>query len=179
MRSWAAASSTSSGSAGSEPDFSSSICSIRRASRPAGVAADLLVAQRQLFDPVEQQGEALGAAEHAEHRVEPRGRRVVAQQPLAERLPGADPELFERPVEQLLDAAAQAARGGAGGREDEDPLGAGSLLDQAGEAAGEHLALAGPGLADQQQRAGAVADRPLLGLGESKHGPTLPGGRPP
>ena len=148
----------------------------QQAGEQAGrVAADLVAPQRELVEAVEQQRQALGRPEDAEEGIEARGGRVLAQQSLAELLPGADPELFQGAVEQLLDSLAQALRGGPGRGEDEDPLRRGALRDQALEAPRQDLGLAGPRLADQQERAGAVADRALLGLGEGKHGPTLPG----
>ena len=139
-----------------------------------GVAADLLVAERQLVEAVEQHRQPLGRAEHVEEGVEAGRGRVLAQQPLAELFPGADPELFERAVEQCLDPLAQALGGGSGRGEDEDAVRRGALLGEALEAPRQHLGLAGSRLADQQERAGAVADRALLGLGKGKHGPTLP-----
>ncbi len=69
------------------------------------VAADLVAAQRQLVEAVEQHRQPLGGAEDVEEGVEPGRLGVLAQEPLAERLPGADPELLEGPLEQRLDAS--------------------------------------------------------------------------
>ena len=60
------------------------------------VAADLVPAQRQLVEAVEQHRQPLGRAEHVEEGVEAGGLGVLAQQPLADRVPAADPELLER-----------------------------------------------------------------------------------
>ena len=69
---------------------------LQQAGQQAGrVAADLVAAQRQLVEPVEQQRQPLGRAEDVEEGVEARRGRVLAQQPLAELFPGADPELLE------------------------------------------------------------------------------------
>ena len=64
-----------------------------------GVAADLLVPERQLVEVVEEHGEPLCRAEHIEEGIEAGGGRVLAQQALAELLPGADPELLQGAVE--------------------------------------------------------------------------------
>ncbi len=77
------------------------------------VAADLLAAQRQLVDALEQDREAVGGADGLEEGVEAGVGRVLAQQALAERRVGPDPQLLEGDLEQGLDAAAQ-PRGGRG-----------------------------------------------------------------
>ena len=104
---------------------------------------------------------------------------MLAQKPLAERVPVADPELLEGSVQQRLDALAQPLRGGSGRGEDQDALGAGPLGGKAGEPPRQHLGLAGPGRSQHQQRAIAVRDGALLRFGQSEHGPTLPSGRSP
>ncbi len=147
--------------------------------QPGRVAADLAVAQRQLVEPVEQDRQPLGRAEHVEEGVEAGGARVLAQQPLAELLPGADPELAAALGEQRLDSPPQAQRRRSAGAEDEDRLGVLPVADQAGEAPRDRLGLAGAGRADQQQRPRVVADGALLGLGEGEHASTLPSGRRP
>ena len=67
------------------------------------------LAQRQLVEAVEQHRQPLGGAEHVEEGVEAGGLGVLAQQPLADRVPGADPELLVGVVEERLDALAAAA----------------------------------------------------------------------
>ncbi len=64
--------------------------------QPGRVAADLVAAQGKLVETVEEHRQALGRAEDVEEGIETGGRRVLAQEPLADRLPGADPELLER-----------------------------------------------------------------------------------
>jgi len=147
--------------------------------QPRRVAADLVAAQRQLLEPVEQHRQPLGAAEHVEEGVEARRIGVLAQQPLAEHVPVADPELLERSVQERLGALAQPLRGGSGRGEDQDTLGAGPLGGKAGEPPCQHLGLAGPRRSEHQQRTIAVRDGAFLGFGQGEHGSTLPSGCPP
>ncbi len=125
------------------------------------VAADLVPAQRQPVEAVEQQRQPLAPAQHVEEGVEPGLLGVVAQDPLADRVPAADPELLERPLQQRLAAFAQAAGGGLAGGDHQHALGPRPGRDQAGEAAGEQLGLAGARGAEDQQRPLAVGDRAI------------------
>ena len=179
MRSWAAQSSASSGSGGSEPDLQLVDLLEQVGDHARRVAADFAVAQRQVVEAVEEDREPLGAAEHVEEGVEAGGGRVLAQQALAELVPGAHPELLVGVAEQCLDAVSQALGGRPGGGEEKDAVGRDALLDQPREASCQGLGLARPGGAAQQQRALVVGDRALLGLGEGEHVPTLAGGRGP
>ena len=61
---------------------------LQQARQQAGrVAADLVAAQRQLVEPVEQHRQPLGRPEHVEEGIEAGGLGVLAQQPLADRPP--------------------------------------------------------------------------------------------
>ena len=126
------------------------------------VSADLVVAQRQLVDSVEQHRQPLGRPDGLEERVQSRLGGVVAQQALADRLPGADPKLLEGPLQQRLGAVAQPPRRGARGGQHQHMLGPGSLGGQQGKPARQRLGLAGAGGAENQQRPLAVADRLVL-----------------
>jgi hypothetical protein len=130
--------------------------------QPGRVAADLLGPQRQLVDAVEQHRQPLGGAEHVEEGVEAGGLGVLAQEPLRDRLPGADPELLVGAFEQRLHSLAQPPGGGECGGEDENALGPGPLRREPREAAGQPLRLAGPGRPQQEQRPLGVGDCPLL-----------------
>ena len=143
------------------------------------VAADVVIAQRQVVDPVEQDGEPLGRAEDVEERVEAGGDRVAAEQPLADFVPGSDPELCPTAAEQVLDASAQITRGGPVGGEDENAVRLGAAPDQEGEATGERLCLARAGGSDEKQRPISMSDGALLSFCKGEHGPTLAGGEPP
>jgi hypothetical protein len=74
---------------------------------PSGVAADLVPAQGQVIDPVEQDREPVGGAHRGEERIATRLDRVLAQQHLPDLLVGVYPELGVRAVQQGLDASAQ------------------------------------------------------------------------
>ncbi len=87
--------------------------------QPGRVAADLVAAQRQRVEAVEQDREPLRPPEHVEEGVEPGRLGVLAQEALAELVPGADPELLIRGVEQRLAVVAQPPRGAAAGAEDQ------------------------------------------------------------
>ncbi len=141
--------------------------------QPRRVAADLVAAQRQLLEAVEQHRQPLGPAEHVEEGIEAGRVGVLAQQPFAERAPVADPELLERPVQERLGALEQPARGGPSRGEDQDTLGAGPLGGEAGEPPCQHLGLAGPRRPDDEQRAVVVEDCPFLRVGQGEHRPTL------
>ncbi len=114
-----------------------------------GVAADLTVAKGQIVEAVEHDRKALRRPEHVEERIEPGRRRVLAQQPLDDRLPSADPELLVAPVEKRFHPLAQALGCGPVRGEDEDSLGCDTLAGEPGEAAGKRLRLSGSGRAKQ------------------------------
>ncbi len=70
---------------GSRPRALSSVDPLEQAGEQARrVAADLVAAQRQLVEAVEQDREPVGGADGLEEGVEARLERVVAQQPLGE-----------------------------------------------------------------------------------------------
>ena len=72
-----------------------------------GVAADLMPAQGQLVNAVEQDREPVGETDGGEERVEAGLERVLAQQRLGGLLVGVDPELLVRAVEGRLGAVAK------------------------------------------------------------------------
>jgi len=136
---------------------------LQQAGHQAGrVAADLVLAQRQLIEPVKQHRQSLRPPQHLEERIEPRGIGVLAQQTLADRLPGADPELLVRSVQEGLHPLAQPLRGGAGGCQEQHAIRLRPLAGQPRQAAGQQLGLAGSRPAEHQQRPVAMSDRPLL-----------------
>ena len=94
--------------------MSRSIRAMTRAEQRRRAAAQVVAAQRQLVDAVEQQREPVGGRGGHHERVDPRLERLVAQQPRAEAVDGVDRQLLERPVaERVLDAGAQRVGGGA------------------------------------------------------------------
>ena len=97
-----------------------------------GVAADLVAAQRQLVEAVEEHRQPLRRAQHVEEGVEAGRLGVLAQEPLADRLPAADPELLERAVQERLGSFSQPPRGRPGRADHEHLLRWQSPLRRAG-----------------------------------------------
>ena len=112
-----------------------------------------MAAQRQRVEAVEQDGEPLGPAEHVEERIEPGRLGVLAQEPLAELVPGADPELLIRAVEERLAVVAQPPRRAAAGADDQRAIGRRPGRREVGQPPRQQLALARPGGAEHEQRA--------------------------
>ncbi len=145
-----------------------------RAEQRARVAAQVVVAQRQLLDALEQHGEAVGGRDRRRERVEPGLERLVVQQSRAEGLEGGDGQLLVAADEALLEALAQRVGRAARVGEHEDRLGRealGRVGRQPREALGEHVRLARPGAADDEQRTARVLDRGALRRGRRRgHG---------
>jgi hypothetical protein len=138
-----------------------------RAEHRARVAAQVVVAQRQIVDALEQHREPVGRGDRRGERVDAGLERLVVQQPCAEALEGRDRGLLGgRPAEPLLDPLAQRV---GGRREHEDALGrhrVGRALCEPGEALDERRGLACARTADDEQRPPAVLDGLVLGGGE-------------
>ena len=81
-----------------------------RAQRGARVAAQVVVAQRQVVDPLQQHGQPVGGADRRHERVEPGLERLVAQQARAEAVEGGDRELLVGALEPVLELARAARR---------------------------------------------------------------------
>src|SRR5665811_1983266 len=105
--------------------------------------------------------DVLGRAEHVEERVDASGGGLLAQQPLADALPCADPGLFAGLLgAQLVDPLAQSPRAGPISRQGQHRGAA-----QGGDAPCGGLGLAGAGRAAEQDRSPSAGVRraPLLG----------------
>ncbi|MFN8163746.1 MAG: hypothetical protein U0R26_07920 [Solirubrobacterales bacterium] len=140
----------------------------------AGVAADLVAAKGQLVEAVEQHRQALRRAEDVEERVEPGGLGVVAQDALADRVPAADPELFEGALEHRLRALAQPPRGGAGRADQQHATRCGAGRDEIAQPPGQQLGLAGSGGTEDEQGPVAVGDGAVaLARFRRRRGPLL------
>ena len=87
------------------------------------VAGEVVEAQRQLVDALEQHGQAVGGRRRGDERVEAGLERLVVQQPRAEPVDGVDGELVEAAVQLVLDRRAQAVGGGLRRGHGEDGLG--------------------------------------------------------
>ena len=68
--------------------------------QPSRVTADLVPAQRQLVEPVQQHRQPVGGADGGEEGVEPRLESVLSKQPLGEDFIGRDPELLVGKLDQ-------------------------------------------------------------------------------
>ena len=132
--------------------------------QPGRVAADLVTAQRQLVEMIEQDREPVRGADDGEERIEARVGRVVAQQALGDLLVGADPKLLARQRQELLDPAPQPRPRSSRSGQDEDPLGPLATGGQRDQALGQRLRAPAPGDASHQHRPVARGRRPRAGL---------------
>ena len=128
-----------------------------RAEHRGRPAAQVVAAQRQLVDAVQQQREAIGRRGGHRERIDPGLQRLVAQQPRAHAVDRQHRQLLERPVaERVLDAGAQRLGGGRGAREQQDLLGRGPARHEPGEAIDQRLRPAASRAAQDKQRPAAV-----------------------
>ena len=173
MRSWAAQSSASSGSAAPprlppppqpadrapiRPPSGRRSAASSRASRPAGLPRISWLRRGSSSRRSSSIARRSAGPSTSKKGSRPAALGVLAQQPLADLLPVADPELLVGPVEQRLDALAQPPGAWRGSRPGPAPAPAPSPPRPAGEAPRQRLGLAGPGRAEHQQRPLAVAD---------------------
>ena len=131
------------------------------------VAAEVMDAQGQLVDVLEQHGEPVGRADRRDERVEPGLERLVVQQPGAEAVDGVDGELLEAAGEQVLDPGAQRVGRRLAGGQGQDLLGRRPAVGgQPRVTVHERARLARPGRPDDEQRTAAVGHHGLLGRRE-------------
>ena len=140
-----------------------------RAQGGARVAAQVVVAQRQVVDPLEQHGEPVGGADRRDERVEPRLERLVVQEPGTDAMERGDGQLLVGARQAVLEPFAHGVGGGARVAEHEQRLGWGAFLHQVQEAFGEDGRLAGPGPAQHEQRAAGVLDGGALVGAQFEH----------
>ena len=132
-----------------------------------GIAEGTEALERQLEDPLAQEDDLLGLAEHAEVRVEAQVESAFAEDAVAEGVEGRDPGLGVTIRDELVHPLGHLDRGLLGEGEGEDLLGPRALArDEVGNAAGEHGGLARARARDDEQRALAVEDRLALGRRE-------------
>jgi hypothetical protein len=122
------------------------------------IAADLVVAQRQLADPVEQERQAVGGGGGSEERVDAGLERLVAQQLHAEGVERRDVQLLIGRLQQRLESLAHLGAGRAREGQGQNAVGGRALLDQPREAAGERAGLPGAGAGHHQQRPPGMGD---------------------
>ena len=140
-----------------------------RAEGGARVAAQVVVAQRQVVDPLEQHRQPVGGADRRDERVEPGLERLVVQQPRAEAVEGGDGQLLVGARQAVLEPFAQRVGGGRRVAEHEQRLGWGAFLHQVQEALGEDGRLAAPGPAQHEQRTAGVLDGGALVGAQFEH----------
>ena len=116
--------------------------------QPGRVAADLVAAQRQQSKRSSRTA-SRSALPSTSKKVEAGRLGVLAQQPLADRLPAADPELLIRPASSASERSRAAARWP--GSPITAPLGRRPGRREAGQPPRQELRLAGPGGAKHQQ----------------------------
>ena len=129
--------------------------------QPGGVAADLMAAQRQLVEVVEEQGEAVRRRGRLEERVDAGLERVVAEHPLGEARPGLHPELLEGAREQRGDPLPQDRLVGGALGDHGDPLDGDPLVGERCDPAGDQLGPPRPRGAEHQRGPLTVRERPL------------------
>ena len=140
-----------------------------RAERRTRVAAQVVVAQGQVVDPLEQHRQPVGGADRGGERVEARLERLVAQQARAEAVEGRDGELLVGAFQPVLEVGSQGV--GRGGREaqHEQRLRRRAVAGEVQEALGQDGRLAGARTAQDQQRAAGVLDGGALLRAQRDH----------
>ena len=116
------------------------------------VAADLVVAQRELVDAVEQQRQAIRRRDRREERIDAGFERLVGQQARAEAVEGLHVELLVGRGDERLEPLAHLGGGRRGEGQREQLLGGRPLLDEPAEAPADRAGLAGAGTRHDQER---------------------------
>ena len=119
---------------------------------PGRIAADLVPAERQVVDAVEQDREPVGGRDRGEERIEPGLDRVLAQHLFGDLLVGADSQLLMGRRQLGVHAPAEQLRRGPRAGEDDDPVGGRSRVRERREPAHQSLRAARPRRPGDQQR---------------------------
>ena len=128
-----------------------------------GPPQGLIALEPELEQVLAQEHQDLGLAANLEVAGPAQLDAVLAHQPVPEGVEGGDRGADEPIGHQHVHARLHLRGGLVGEGEGEDLLRAGALGgDQPGDAAGDHLGLAGAGPGHDQQRPFAVRDRPVL-----------------
>jgi hypothetical protein len=128
--------------------------------------------QWELEQAITEEDDLLGAVQDAEIGLQAHLERVLAQDPVAERVEGRDLDVGVAVLHQRVDALLHLGSGLVGEGEREDLLGAGLLLrDEPGDAAGDDGGLAGAGPGDDQEGPGVVRDGLALGVVQAVEDP--------
>ena len=142
-----------------------------------GARAEVVLAQGQVVEPLEEHREAVRARERHDERVQAGLERLVVQEARAHVVHRVHGELLVRPLDGVLEPRAHPLRRRRGGDEHEDRLRVQAVGEQPAEALDEHGRLAGPGPRDDEDRPAGMPDDACLGRGEDGHGGSLRPGR--
>ena len=143
-----------------------------RADVAGRIAERPVVDQRKLEQAVAEENDLLGAVENAEIGLQPHLERMLAQDPIAERVEGRDLDVGVAVLHQRVDALLHLGRGLVGEREREDLVGTRLFLgDQPGDATGDDGGLAGAGTGHDQEGPGVVSDGLALGVVQAVEDP--------
>ena len=126
------------------------------------VAADLVLAKREVVDALEQEREAVGGRDRREEGIHAGLERLVLEQAQAERAERLHVQLLVGSLERHLQALAHLGGGGCREGEREDPLRGHSLAHEPHEAAHHGLGLSGAGPGRDDERAVGMGDGRLL-----------------
>ena len=131
------------------------------------VAADLVVADREVVDPLEQQRQPVGRGDRREERVEARLERLVAEQPRAEGVEGGHVQALVGRLDLRLEPLAHLRGRRRGEGEREDRVRGRALLHEPGESAREREGLAGARAGQHEQRPPGMGHGRQLGAREA------------
>ncbi len=132
---------------------------------PGGVPADLVPAQGQLVEPLEQQRQPLGGGQRLEEGVESCLGRVLVQQPSRNQRVRIHHQLLERALDRILGSGSDSGGGGLRAGQHERVL---TGLRQVGEAAADRLGSPRSGQSEDEQRPIGMGDDALLRVGERR-----------
>ena len=134
-----------------------------------GTAAEVVLAQRQVVEVLEQHRQPVGAPERHDERIEPRLQCLVVQDARAEVCDRVHRELLVRAVDRVLQERAQPAGGRGRGDEREDRVGMRAVGHEPGETLDEDGRLAGPRPGDDEQRTAWMPDDAGLRRRQIRH----------
>jgi energy-coupling factor transporter ATP-binding protein EcfA2 len=126
--------------------------------KPGRIAAHVVMAERQIVEAVDQQGEPVCGCYRMKEGIKPRLGRFLPQKAGAERVERGAPELLVGQLDQLFGAAPHLrCRLGREG-ERQYVLGRCALLGKPGDARCDYPSLAGTGAGDDEERAARMGD---------------------
>ena len=127
------------------------------------IAADLVTADGEVPDSLEEERQAIGRRDRGQERVHPRLQRLVLEEAGAERVEGGHVQVLVGRLDHGLEPLAHLGRRGRGEGEGEDLVGGHPLLHEPGEAAHERAGLAGARAGHDQQWPAGMGHGRVLG----------------